>query len=228
MAGTQSSQEIVTYYIAARYVFGMVVALHGGARGLHGWSPLISENQPHHFCTVGKEALQMANTFVPRQLSSPALLQSVDPDVLIEFMKRYVDFFRHEKVMPQSPQQIDYDRLSIVLRSPSEDMPPALMADIFYWDEVAEMGNIDDLTDIADKYGIKFSDKVTCAEEPLFEGHAVDASLEYILYTDFTHHGEPSDLLGVDVSGDVPQTLVPDVTVLIPPPILLKDWMYCC
>ena len=82
----------------------------------------------------------MANTFVPRQLSSPALLQSVDPVVLIEFMNRYADFFRRENVMPKSPAEIDYDRLSVILRTPSENMPGPLMADIFYWDEVAEMG----------------------------------------------------------------------------------------
>jgi hypothetical protein len=109
----------------------------------------------------------MANTFVPRQLSSPALLQRVAPHVLIEFLKRYAEFFKHEKAMPTSTKDIDYDKLSVVLRTPSEKMPPALMADIFYWDEVAEMGNIEDLTDIADKYGIKFSDKVTCAEAAL-------------------------------------------------------------
>lgn len=109
----------------------------------------------------------MANTFVPRQLSSPALLQSVDPAILIEFLKRYADFFRGEKVMPLSAREIDYDRLSLVLRTPSEEMPAELMADIFYWDEVAEMGNIDDLSDIADKKGIKFGAKVTLAEAAL-------------------------------------------------------------
>jgi hypothetical protein len=82
-------------------------------------------------------------------------------------MRKYAKFFGRERVMPASSKDIDFDALSIVLATPSEDMPAELMADVFYWDEVAEMGNIEDLVEIAGRKGLKFTSTVTVAEAAL-------------------------------------------------------------
>jgi len=68
---------------------------------------------------------------------------------------------------------IDHDRLSLVLASPSEEMPAPLMADLFYWDEVAQMAQIEDLNEIAGRHGLVFSDEVTIEE--------ADEIAEYII-----------------------------------------------
>lgn len=109
----------------------------------------------------------MANTFKLHRVSSSHLLEHVDPKAFYAFLQRYQDFFVAEKVMPPSPDEIDYDRLSLVLASPTEQMPAALIADLFFWDEVAEMGQIEDLNEIAAKHGIEFDDKVTIEEASL-------------------------------------------------------------
>lgn len=106
----------------------------------------------------------MASNFTPKHISSPQLLEHVDPPVLLRFLKKYSDFFMAEGVMPSSAKEINYDRLSLVLASPNEVMPAHLMADLFYWDEVAEMARIEDLNEIAERHGIEFNDDV-CVEE---------------------------------------------------------------
>jgi hypothetical protein len=117
----------------------------------------------------------MANTLKLHRVSSSALLERVDPKVLYGFLKRYKAFFVAETVMPPSSDEIDYDRLSFVLASPTEQMPAALMADLFFWDEVAEMGQIEDLNEIAAKRRIEFDDKVTIEEAALLvRMHAPD------------------------------------------------------
>lgn len=118
----------------------------------------------------------MATSFSPHCISSSLLLQRLDAKVLYKFLQRYKDFFAAEKVMPVSAVKIDYDKLSVVLASPNEQMPAPLMADLFYWDEVAEMGQIEDLNEIAEKHKIAFDDKVTIAEAALLvRMHAPEA-----------------------------------------------------
>lgn len=109
----------------------------------------------------------MASNFIPRQISSPHLLNKVDPKTLFRFLTEYKSFFSVENVMPASHQDIDYDRLSLVLAAPAEQMPAHLMADIFYWDEVAGMGQIEDLNEIAAKHKIIYGDTVTIEEAAL-------------------------------------------------------------
>lgn len=109
----------------------------------------------------------MASNFTPKHVSSSQLLAAVSPAVLYRFMKKYSEYFESEKVMPSSAREIDHDRLSLVFATPNEAMPPRLMADLFYWDEVAEMGELEDLNEIAERHGIKFGDEVTVEEAAL-------------------------------------------------------------
>jgi len=109
----------------------------------------------------------MASSFTPKHISSAHLLGRVDPKVLFRLLKKYGDFFKAEGVMPKTADEVDHDRLSFVLAAPSEEMPAHLMADLFYWDEVAQMAQIEDLNEIAAKHGIEFSDEVTIEEAAL-------------------------------------------------------------
>lgn len=109
----------------------------------------------------------MATNFTPTHISSPQLLEHVDPPVLFALLEKYQDFFHGEKVMPESAAAIDYERLSIVLAAPSEAMPAPLMADLFFWDEVAEIGKTEDLNEIAERRGIDFNEDVSIEEATL-------------------------------------------------------------
>jgi len=109
----------------------------------------------------------MASNFTPKHVSSPQLLERISPPVLLRLLKKYEDYFRLEKVMPAVDGKIDYDKLSLVIASPSEVMPAYLMADLFYWDEVAEMGNSDDLSDVAHTHDIEIDDEATTEEMAL-------------------------------------------------------------
>jgi len=109
----------------------------------------------------------MASNFTPHRIASPHLLQHVDPEILHRFLQKYRDFFVAEAVMPASPDDIDYERLALVLAVPTEHMPARLMADLFYWDEVAEMGQIEDLNEIAERRSIEFGGEVTIEEAAL-------------------------------------------------------------
>jgi len=109
----------------------------------------------------------MASNFSPHRISSPQILEHVGPKILYRFLQRYAEFFAAQKALPPSADKIDYDRLSLVIASPGEQMPGDLMADLFYWDEVAEMGQIEDLNEIAAKHGIKYGDRVTIEEAAL-------------------------------------------------------------
>ncbi|HEX6972484.1 MAG TPA: hypothetical protein VF234_09715, partial [Limnochordia bacterium] len=130
----------------------------------------------------------MATDFTPKYISSPQLLEHVDPPILFRFLNKYRDFFESEGVMPTSTKEIDYDRLSLVLASPNEVMPAHLMADLFYWDEVAEMARIEDLNEIAERHGIEFNDDVSVEEATLLiRMHAPD-DLEN-LYDVYQAHG---------------------------------------
>ncbi len=130
----------------------------------------------------------MATNFTPKHISSPQLLEHVTPQVLLRFLKKYKEYFTAEGVMPTSADDIDYDRLSLVLASPNEVMPAYLMADLFYWDEVAEMADIEDLNEIAARQGIEFGDEVTIEEAVLLvRMHAPD-DLED-LYDVYQAHG---------------------------------------
>lgn len=121
---------------------------------------------------------QMASNFKPSQICSPQLLQHVDPKVLYRFLKKYSDFFTRERVMPASPKDIDYDKLALVFATPNEQMPAELMADVFYWDEVASMGQIEDLVEIANKHKIDFDEKVTIEEAALLLRMGAPQALE--------------------------------------------------
>ena len=132
----------------------------------------------------------MATTFKPHRISSPQILEHVPPKVLYMLLTKYRDFFVAEKAMPAAPDKIDYARLSIVLTSPTEQMSPHLMADLFYWDEVASMGNIEDLKEIADKYGIRLNDEVTIEETALLIRLNKDASEDMEdLHAQYHAHG---------------------------------------
>jgi len=120
----------------------------------------------------------MASNFTPHRISSPQLLERVDPKILYRFLQKYRDFFVAEKVMPTAPDKIDYDRLSLVLAVPNEQMPAYLMADVFYWDEVAEMAQIEDLVQIAGKHGVELDERVTIEEAALLVRMGAPQSLE--------------------------------------------------
>lgn len=120
----------------------------------------------------------MASNFTPHRISSPQLLEHVDSKVMYRFLQKHRDFFAAERVMPTGPGKIDYDRLSLVLAVPKEQMPAHLMADVFYWDEVAEMGQIEDLVEIAEKHGVKLDDRVTIEEAALLVRMGAPEALE--------------------------------------------------
>jgi hypothetical protein len=109
----------------------------------------------------------MATTFSPRHIASAQLLERISPKVLFRLLKRYENFFLTQEAMPTSESRIDYDKVSLVFASPTEQMPPELMADIVYWDEVAQMGQIEDLTEIADQHHIELPNDVTIEEAAL-------------------------------------------------------------
>ncbi len=130
----------------------------------------------------------MASNFTPKHISSPQLLEHVTPQVLLRFLKKYKEYFTAEGVMPTSADDIDYDRLSLVLASPNEVMPAYLMADLFYWDEVAEMADIEDLNEIAARQGVEFGDEVTIEEAVLLVRMQAPDDLED-LYDVYQAHG---------------------------------------
>lgn len=130
----------------------------------------------------------MASSFTPKHISSPQLLEHISQPVLLRLLHKYEEYFIAEGVMPPSDGEIDYDRLSLVLASPNEVMPAHLMADLFYWEEVAEMADIEDLNEIADRQGIEFGDEVPIEEAALLVRiHAPD-DLED-LYDVYQAHG---------------------------------------
>lgn len=109
----------------------------------------------------------MASNFTPKHVSSPQLLECISQPVLLRLLRKYEEYFRAEKVMPAADGKVDYDRLSLVIASPNEVMPAHLMADLFYWDEVAEMADSDDLIEIAEQHDIKINEEATTEEMAL-------------------------------------------------------------
>jgi len=109
----------------------------------------------------------MASNFTPKHVSSPQLLEHISQPVLHRLLRKYRDYFKAEGVMPSADGEIDYDRLSLVIASPNEVMPAHLMADLFYWDEVAEMADSDDLIDIAEKHDLEIGHEATTEEMAL-------------------------------------------------------------
>lgn len=120
----------------------------------------------------------MARNFNPGHVTSPHLLQRVSQKVLLRFLTKYEQFLTKEKVMPKSADAIDYDRLSAVLASPNEQMPAELLADLVYWDEVAQMASDGDLHDEAEKHGVKYGAKATREEITLLLRMKVPLAVE--------------------------------------------------
>lgn len=109
----------------------------------------------------------MASNFTPKFVSSPQLLECISRPVLLRLLNKYEEFFTSRRAMPAEGGEMDYDRLSVVIASPSEVMSAHLMADLFYWDEVAEMADSDDLVEIATKHAIEIDGEATSAEMAL-------------------------------------------------------------
>ena len=63
------------------------------------------------------------------------------------------------------------------------------------------------------------------AKQPLLEREPIDPGLESILHAHFRRHGKATNPLRIDVARDVGHRLVPDVAVLVPPPMLLEQRM---
>jgi hypothetical protein len=59
------------------------------------------------------------------------------------------------------------------------------MADLFYWDEVAEMADPDDLLEIAEKHSVEIDSKATTDEMALLVRLAAPEALEHPLRIDF-------------------------------------------
>jgi hypothetical protein len=106
----------------------------------------------------------VASSFTPKHVSSPQLLERISQPVLLRLLQKYENYFRSENVMPSAGGKVDYDRLSLVIASPNEVMPAHLMADLFYWDEVAEMAGTDDLVELAEEHGIDIEEEATTEE----------------------------------------------------------------
>ncbi len=130
----------------------------------------------------------MASNFTPHRVSSPQILEHVDPNILCRFLQRYAKYFAEQKALPPSADKIDYDRLSLIIASPGEQMPGHLMADLFYWDEVAGMGRIEDLNEIAAKHEISYDDTVTIEEAALLVRMGAPEALEN-LHASYHAHG---------------------------------------
>ncbi|MFN3165597.1 MAG: hypothetical protein ACE37H_00870 [Phycisphaeraceae bacterium] len=109
----------------------------------------------------------MASNFTPKHIASAQLLGIISPSVLIRLLNKHKEFFEPKGVIPAAPSDLDYDRLSVLLMAPSEAMPAPLMADLFYWDEVADMADAEDLISIAEKHEIKFDQEATKEEMAL-------------------------------------------------------------
>ena len=120
----------------------------------------------------------MAATFTPTHISSARLLELVDQKILLELIAKYADFFKHHGVYPEAASAIDYDKLALALASPNTLMPGVLVADLFYWDEVAEMATIEDLVEIAERHRVKLADDVTVEEACLRLRLAVPGEIE--------------------------------------------------
>lgn len=127
--------------------------------------------------TAGREPL-MSSSFTPRFISNIDQLQNVPPKVLLSFLKSYTEYFQQLKLLPTRANNIDYERLSKILANPGDMMPRALMADLFYWDEVAQMVPIEELNDIAKKHEIEFAENITIETATLLVRMAVPAELE--------------------------------------------------
>lgn len=159
----------------------------------------------------------MASNFAPHHIASPQLLQRIDPRVLLHFLQKYEGFFTREKIMPASPDKIDYDGLALVLAAPNEEMDAHLMADLFYWDEVADMGQIEDLNEIAGKHGIRLDDQVTIEEAALLVRMGAPDALED-LHAAYHAHGllrkKKRFLSFFAMVGDLPEWTKPSRAVL--------------
>lgn len=130
----------------------------------------------------------MASRFTPKHITSSLLLERVEPQILFDFLHQYADYFAGEGVLPESTGSIAYDRLSLLLASPNEVMPAALMADLFYWDEVSGMAQIEDLVEIAANHEIEFNEQVTLEEAVLLLRMHASEDLEN-LYDIYQAHG---------------------------------------
>ncbi len=129
-----------------------------------------------------------SQNFTPKHISSHQLLERIDPAILLRFLRKYRDFFIKESVLSSNADAVDYDRLSLLLASPSEVMPGLLMADLFYWNEVAEMAQIEDLNEIAERQGIAFNDEICIEEAALLVRMEAPEDLED-LYAVYQAHG---------------------------------------
>jgi hypothetical protein len=109
----------------------------------------------------------MASNFTPKHISSPQLLGVISSAVLIRLLKKHKEFFEPKGVIPKNPKDLDHDRLSVLMMAPSEAMPATLMADLFYWDEVADMADAEDLVEIAERHGIALDAEATKEEMAL-------------------------------------------------------------
>jgi len=113
---------------------------------------------------AGVRRPEVASSFTPKHVSSPQLLERISQPVLLRLLQKYENYFRSENVMPSPDGKVDYNRLSLVIASPNEVMPAYLMADLFYWDEVAEMADADALIGLAEKHDIDIDEEATTEE----------------------------------------------------------------
>ncbi|MGB9619459.1 MAG: hypothetical protein ACPL7K_03490, partial [Armatimonadota bacterium] len=90
-----------------------------------------------------------------RRFAHPRVLQSVSPQVLLEFLRPHADYIASKGFyLPESDGMIgdfDYLTLTSILMKPDEHMPDALMDALFYTHEMGTERAMNKLLAVADR-----------------------------------------------------------------------------
>jgi len=78
-------------------------------------------------------------TFKLHYVSRTEMLKEVDLDFLLQLFEPYESYFtsRGLKLQIEDNDEFDYDHLSSILMTPGDDIPPKLVDDLFYVDEMS-------------------------------------------------------------------------------------------
>ena len=88
-------------------------------------------------------------TFKLNYVSRPELLKEIDLRFLRQLLKRYKEYFskRGLDLTVSDEDDFDYDQLSSILMLPGDAIPPKLVDDLFFIDEMSTQAAMDELLD---------------------------------------------------------------------------------
>ncbi len=88
-------------------------------------------------------------SFTLKRFSEPETLKAIDPSILVAFLRQFFEYLQRRGVpLPDSStEEIDYQKLSRILMTPDELVPPDMVDALYYVHELSDHEGMDTLLD---------------------------------------------------------------------------------